>query len=114
MHITLFSRLLKMTGHLTQGRKKAQKAQKTPCEMMCAFCASSRLVYTSSHAEKKSRRRRYHRWTGANELCAGTGKEHEEGNRRYQRRSRTGRTDCLPTGALSLAVLLPSRRYPAL
>jgi hypothetical protein len=28
-YVTLFSRLLKMTGHLTEGRKKAQKAQKT-------------------------------------------------------------------------------------
>src|ERR1044071_2775715 len=46
MHVTLFNQVLKMTGHLTQAHKKAQKAEiiLAPCffsafsAYLCALC----------------------------------------------------------------------------
>jgi len=49
--ITLSSLVLKMTAHLTQGHKKAQKAPKTFRDTSVHFVPL--CGYTSPHAEKK-------------------------------------------------------------
>src|SRR5215213_34330 len=102
-----------MTAHLTESK------------LQCPNCTIHRLRrylcnlwktlwYTSRHAEEKSSGRRNHCWSGANELCTKAGNQPEESDCEYQRCRQTRCADYLPAGALSLAVLLSNRRYPAL
>src|SRR5688500_14734583 len=54
MHVTLFSRVVKMTGHLTEGHKKAQKAQKTSAKSFVHFVLPRGLSILR-HMPKKNR-----------------------------------------------------------
>src|SRR6185369_8581842 len=111
--LTLFSSVVKMTGHLTQVETAMSKSSiHTLRRLSCNLRKS--LCYTLTHAQEKSIRGRSHRRSGADELCAGAGSQFQESDRGYQRRRQTRRPDRMPAGTISLAVLLSNRRYPAL